>query len=270
MTEVPMAQDFDVREPTFGRVGRTGPGLQDVVLRLQDLVLGSPALHELLAETATILAVQLSLPGNQLSCGITVVRHKRPTSAAGSDTLARTLDEVEKRAGDGPGLAALRTQTMVHVPDVKSDLRWPRYNHAAGEAGAGSILALPVNLQSVNLQGAAQAVISLYSPSTYGFPPHGIDAAVELTGIAAKTLDLALTIAYLRDARDDLSAALKSRTVIDTAVGVVMAQNRCNREAAFQILVKASSYRNIKLREVAAIIISGIGGEPEFPTAYDE
>lgn len=260
-----MSQDFDIREPPFGNVGRTGAGLHRFVLHLQDLVLASSDVHEFLTDTATIFAAQLSQPGNHLSCGITVVRQKKPVAVAGSDTRARNLDELQYSIGDGPRLAALRTETMVHIPDLDTDLRWRKFNEAARRTNIGSILALPLRLQS-----SAQAVVNLYSPITRGFPDHGIDAAVGLTGLAARALDLALNVAQLRDARDDLSAALKSRTVIDTAIGAIMAQNRCTRDAAFRILVKASSYRNIKLKEVAAIIISGIGGEREFPTAYDE
>ena len=154
---------------------------------------------------------------------------------------------------------------MVHVPDLAADLRWPKYNQAARQTGIGSVLAIPMHLQA-----PAQAVVNLYSPNTHGFPDHEIDAAAGLAGVAARALDLALNIAPLRDARDDLSAALKSRTAIDTAIGAIMAQNRCSRDAAFQILVKASSHRNIKLKEVAASILSGIAGEREFPTTYDE
>lgn len=260
-----MSQDFDIREPQFGSVGRAGTGLPDFVLHLQDLVLASSDVHEFLTDTATIFALQLSRPGNHLSCGITVVRQKRPVAMASSDTLARKLDELQNCAGDGPCLTALRTETMVHVPDLDADLRWPNCNQAARQANIGSILAVPMRLQA-----SAQAVVNLYSPITHGFPHHGIDEAVGLTGIAARALDLALNIAQLREARDDLSAALQSRTVIDTAIGAIMAQNRCSRDAAFQILVEASSHRNIKLKEVAAKIISGIAGEREFPTTYDE
>jgi len=221
-----MSQDFEIREPTVGSVGRTGAGLDEFVLHLQDLVLASSDLREFLTDTATIFAVQLSQPGNHLSCGITVVRQKRPVADASSDTRARTLNELQKSVGDGPGLTALRTETMVHVPDLEADRRWPKYNQTAGEAGIGSILALPMRLQT-----SAQAVVNLYSPTTHGFPHHGIDAAVELTGIAAKALDLALNIAQLRDARDDLSAALKSRTVIDNGHwghhGAEPVQSRC-------------------------------------------
>jgi GAF domain-containing protein len=260
-----MSQDFDIREPQSGSVGRAGAGLHEFVLHLQDLVLASSDVHEFLTDTATIFATQLSQPGNHLSCGITVVRQKRPVAVASSDARARNLVELQNSIGDGPCLTALRTETMVHVPDLEADLRWPRYNRAARQLGIGSILAVPMHLDA-----AAQAVVNLYSPNTDGFPHHGLDASVGLTGIAAKALDLALNIAQLRDARDDLAAALKSRTVIDTAIGAIMAQNRCSRDAAFQILVKASSYRNIKLKEVAAGIISGISGEREFPITYDE
>lgn len=260
-----MSQDSDIRDPQFGSFGRSGAGLHDFVLRLQDLVMASSDVREFLTDTAAILATQLSQPGNHLSCGITVVRQKRPVAVASSDTLARNLDELQNSIGDGPCLTALRTETMVHVPDLDDDLRWPKYNRAARPTGIGSILAVPMPLQA-----PSQAVVNLYSPNASGFPQHGIDAAVGLTGIAAKALDLALNIAQLRDARDDLSAALKSRTVIDTAIGAIMAQNRCSRDAAFQILVKASSHRNTKLKEVAAGIISGIAGERIFPTTYDE
>jgi GAF domain-containing protein len=260
-----MSQDFDIREPAAGSVGPAAAGLHGFVLHLQDLVLASSDVHEFLTDTASIFAMQLSPPGNYLSCGITVLRQKRPVALASSDTRARTLDELQNSIRDGPCLTALRTETMVHVPDAAADLRWPAYNQAARQMGIGSILAVPMQLQA-----PAQAVVSLYSPNADGFPPHGIDAAAGLTGIAAKALDIALNMAQLRDARDDLSSALKSRTVIDTAIGVIMAQSRCSRDAAFQILVKASSHRNIKLKDVAAGIISGIAGEREFLTTYDE
>lgn len=144
-------------------------------------------------------------------------------------------------------------------------VRWPKYLRAAGAASIGSVLAVPMRLQN-----QAQAVVNLYSPAAHGFTRQDMDEAENLTGISAKALDLALNIAHLRDARDDLTAALKSRTVIDTAIGAIMAQNRCSRDAAFQILVKTSSNRNVKLREVATAIISSIAGEEEIPTTYDE
>ncbi|WP_308159564.1 ANTAR domain-containing protein [Arthrobacter sp. ISL-65] len=68
-------------------------------------------------------------------------------------------------------------------------------------------------------------------------------------------------MAQLRDARDDLSAAMQSRTVIDLATGAIMAQNRCGQEAAFDILRKASMSRNVKLHEVAACVVAALAND---------
>lgn len=56
-----------------------------------------------------------------------------------------------------------------------------------------------------------------------------------------------------------LEAALASRAVIDQAKGVVMSQRGCTEDEAFQHLVDLSSRQHVKLREVAAGIVSGTG-----------
>jgi AmiR/NasT family two-component response regulator len=48
--------------------------------------------------------------------------------------------------------------------------------------------------------------------------------------------------------------------VIDMAIGIVMAQNRCSQEAAVRILTDASSNGNVKLREIAASLVQSVGG----------
>lgn len=80
-------------------------------------------------------------------------------------------------------------------------------------------------------------------------------------GQAVGVLRPALRIPELKDTVENLHAALASRTVIDTAVGVVMAQNHCGHDAAFAILVRAASTRNVKLRDVAAAVVSSVSQE---------
>ena len=53
-----------------------------------------------------------------------------------------------------------------------------------------------------------------------------------------------------------------SRSVIDQAMGVIMAQNRATPDEAFAILRAASQSRNVKLREAAALIIQNLTGHP--------
>ena len=62
---------------------------------------------------------------------------------------------------------------------------------------------------------------------------------------------------YLNRARN-LQAALESRTVVDIAVGIIMAQNGCSQESAVEILRSVSNTRNIKIRSVAAGVVAAV------------
>ncbi|NKY08965.1 ANTAR domain-containing protein [Cellulomonas hominis] len=67
---------------------------------------------------------------------------------------------------------------------------------------------------------------------------------------------------------EDLTVALRNRSVIDQAIGVVMAQNRCGSREAFGILRAASQHRNEKLRDVAAGIVQRMSGAPVDPGGF--
>jgi AmiR/NasT family two-component response regulator len=50
--------------------------------------------------------------------------------------------------------------------------------------------------------------------------------------------------------------------VIDVAVGIIMAQNRCSQAEAFELLKSASSARNVKLHVVASGVVESLGQGP--------
>ena len=54
---------------------------------------------------------------------------------------------------------------------------------------------------------------------------------------------------------DNLTVALKSRTVIGQATGLVMAKYDLDQDAAFAFLQRTSSHLNMKLRQVAEQIV---------------
>lgn len=228
----------------------------DILVQLEDLLSGSAEVREFLGEMSRTAAERMSAPDNEVSCGVTVIRRKRPMTVASSDSRARTLDELQNSYGDGPCLTALRERTRILVPDVHSDDRWPEYFRATAASGVSSMLAVPMDVKNTG-----QAVLNLYSPRVLGFSEASIAAAEDVAGEASRALHLALRIAQLSELRDDLTAALESRTIIATAVGVIMAENRCTRDKAFQVLVDASSHRNIKLRVLAEKIVDQVGGD---------
>ena len=59
-----------------------------------------------------------------------------------------------------------------------------------------------------------------------------------------------------------LQAALASRAVIDQAVGIIMGQNRCTVDEAFEVLRSISQNRNVKLRDIAADMVTAVSGQP--------
>ena len=57
---------------------------------------------------------------------------------------------------------------------------------------------------------------------------------------------------------DDLRMALATRPVIDQAKGVLIARHGCTPDQAFEMLTDASQRANVKVREIAARIVSSM------------
>jgi GAF domain-containing protein len=67
----------------------------------------------------------------------------------------------------------------------------------------------------------------------------------------------------------ELREALESRATIEQAKGIIIAHERCTPEEAFELLVRISQNRNIKLRDVAAAIIERFTGHlPQEPPPF--
>ena len=64
---------------------------------------------------------------------------------------------------------------------------------------------------------------------------------------------------------EQLRSSLTSRTVIDQALGIIMAREHCTQARAFAIMRSASQNSNTKLRDIAAAIVTSVTGEPPSP-----
>jgi AmiR/NasT family two-component response regulator len=67
---------------------------------------------------------------------------------------------------------------------------------------------------------------------------------------------VALRLADGDDRADALVGGLDTRARIGQAVGLLMAQERCTADQAFDLLRIASQRRNVKLRDVAASLVT--------------
>jgi AmiR/NasT family two-component response regulator len=78
---------------------------------------------------------------------------------------------------------------------------------------------------------------------------------------------MAVRLADETDLAEHRAQAMQNRTVIDVAIGVIMAQSRCSADEAFDVLRRASNNRNVKLHAVAAELVQRI--HPALPqTAF--
>ncbi|MCU1518537.1 MAG: hypothetical protein JWQ75_3258 [Pseudarthrobacter sp.] len=227
---------------------------------LLDLVTGATTLTESLALLARTAAIALApAAGPRVECGVVLYRNKRGHTAAATAAPADALVRLELEAGEGPLTDALSGKSPTAINRSERDLRWPHYARGLRDAGFHS--ALGVRLQ---LDGGAKSALVFLSTRANVFHHGPMTEALTFAGLASRSLGLLLDLKAARSSASDLRSALESRTSIDIACGVIMAQNRCSYGEAIAIIAKASSHRNIKLRRVAEDILDGLpGGAPQ-------
>jgi len=233
------------------------PDLAQKFGALQSLLLTAQGIDDFLTEVAKLAT---GVAQAAASCGITIHRHGQPLTVASSDALAEQVDEVQYGAGTGPCLDTLESGAIIDVPDLTADTRWPDYRQHALAQGIHSSLSIPLSTGHSTL-GAL---------NLYGLRPYTFDRAARQHGEmfatqAATALTLALRSAAQAENASQLEQALTSRTVIDQALGILMAQQRCTAEEAFALLRAHSQNNNHKLRDVAAEVITRVSGRPPSP-----
>jgi AmiR/NasT family two-component response regulator len=74
-------------------------------------------------------------------------------------------------------------------------------------------------------------------------------------------------MASCADLNDQLRSSITSRAIIDQALGVIMATERCAQDEAFALLRTVSQNTNVKLRELATTIVTSVSGKPPRPAS---
>lgn len=226
------------------------------VVQLQSILVSAENAVQFLSGLSGLAAATVSeAAGHKIECAVTVKVKRRPTTAAGSSKRAVELDQLEQAIGDGPCIRALRDMSPVVIDNVSSDLRFPELNRKFAEKGIHSALGVPLEIS-----GEASAALNFFASKPAAFTPNVYNKALGFAAAARHTLQLSVRIGTAVSRAEDLDAAMQSRTAIDLACGVIMAQNRCSQAEAMEILTKVSSNRNRKLRDVATELIEQLSG----------
>ena len=154
-----------------------------------------------------------------------------PFTAAHTGKTVLIVDERQYQQHDGPCLQAMRTNRRTHMTLPQVQTLWPHLADGAASAGVNSFLALPLHAQ----EGTAIGSLNLYSA--------GVDTLAtpdeDLLTVFAECLDRGLA-SYRHHqpafGAEDLRAALDRRTLIEQAVGVLMADQHLNQVQARDLL----------------------------------
>ena len=215
---------------------------------LQALLITLPVLQSYLGRVAWVAARVVDPPA---WCGITSLHGGWPVTVCVSDERARLADQLQYDAGEGPCLAAMWSGAVVDVDDDEAARCWPRYHDHALEAGIHSTLSIP-------LQGVDRR--SVGALNLYGERPNAFTAA-ELHRAEWCARDATRTVAHwLRKASEAevfkrLEGAVITRTLVEEAIGILMAQHRWDAPKAFGRLRDQSGNDARRLHEVASDVI---------------
>jgi GAF domain-containing protein len=237
-------------ETTSGR-----PDPRAAFAELSTIMLGAQPLSETLSRIAQL--AKQTIPG-AAEVSVTLMQDGTVTSVSFTGPLAVQLDERQYESGFGPCMDAALSGATIPIDDTAQGGAYPDFGRVAFRHGITHTISigLPVEQRTVgalNVYGSGEGPFDETTAElATAFASHAA-VAVSNAGLYASTATLA----------GNLQKALDSRAVIDQAKGVLMGRHRCSADAAFDLLVRQSSQRNRKLRDIAQDIVDEVqrGGE---------
>jgi hypothetical protein len=231
--------DSDRADPDPGLTGG-GPHpveLAGLLHELSALLLSADdlpqALHRLAASTAG------AVPG-AWRCSVVLIGERAPLTVAASGPHAQAFDDLQYATGQGPGLVAARTRTLVTAHDVARDPRWPELSDCARAEGLHAVAAIPLDVQR-SWVGA----LSLYARRGEGIGPDLLLTAMALVGQAEVLLG-----------EHRRRAALGEGATVDRAAGVIIAQRGCGVHEAYDVLEDTANRLGLDRHTVADRLVA--------------
>lgn len=182
--------------------------------------------------------------------GVTLLREGAPATAAASDTVVEKADNLQYQLEEGPCLSAWRQSMAFWIDDTATESRWPRWTAAVGPLGMRAALTTPMLVG-----GEAIGAIKVYSRQPAAFDDRDAQLLALFAAQAAILLANMQSHEKATMLNEQLKAAIRSRDVIGMAKGILMVTRRIDETAAFAILAQTSQRSNIKLREVAELML---------------
>ncbi|PYE17436.1 GAF domain-containing protein [Williamsia limnetica] len=226
-------------------MGTRGDG--DVYVKMAELVRDMSAkvpedptdvLQELL-ESAV-----LHIPGCAYASITTMVGRNEAATAVTTHAYAEMLDLLQVTHGEGPFLEAASETEFVHIPDLRSEVRWPRFAAAACDRTPVRSVAI---FQLYIARGGL-GTLNLYADEPHAFDDEARDLGYVYASHAAVVWGTARR-------GDQFRSALASRDIIGQAKGMLMERFGIDAVQAFDLLRRLSQDTNVRLADIAAELV---------------
>lgn len=171
-----------------------------------------------------------------------------------ASTSKRTSDveEVQLRAGEGPGVETARTGVPLHISDLTVfRQRWPRFTEVAADRGFRALHTFPLSVRNTSI-----GALNLFSDR--------VGTLKDTEAALVRAFAQIATIAVLQQQSlqqhtalsTHLQRALESRVLIEQAKGMLAHQHRITIDQAFRMLRTHARSNNTRLHDVAEEVVS--------------
>lgn len=234
-------------------------GYDDPAAFFADLSQALAVDHDVESTLQRICNYALDVVPNAEFCAITVRRRRgRLDTLAHTDELALRSDELQYALGEGPCMSSAVEDEPHLIRSTAHDVRWPAWGPAAADLGVHSVVCAQLSASSMDPDRDPLGAVNVYSRTTDAFGEADAER-LRLYGVHAGN---ALSIAHLVTT---LEEAVEGRHEIGLAQGVLMTRYDLDRDQAFDSMRRYSSHANVKLRDVAGLVIA----EGGLPASYD-
>ena len=169
---------------------------------------------------------------------------KQVETAAATDPVVAELHAAQIECGEGPSLDVVAERATVVVEDTLEDERWPHWSGKVAALGIRSVLTAPLSTGNTDV-----GTLNLFHAEPRAFDAD--DRAV--ASIFAR--HAAVALANARQA-ENLWLAIDARKLVGQAQGILMERFDLSPDQAFAVLLRYSQDKNIKLRDVADLLVS--------------
>lgn len=158
------------------------------------------------------------------------------------------LRALPRPASEDPEHHALSRRQAVSIPDTLNSAEWRSFGTSATAFGIRSAVFHPAEA------GPTDVTLGCYATRPHAFDDCDLAVAARQAGVVLRQAGL---YGELAGQAHTLQMAMVSRSTIDQAAGIIMAELACTPEQALAELRRLSNNQNMKLADLATRLVSG-------------